>query len=220
SELEDSGPITDLSHLRDALERLYALPDVDATDDDLQIMTIHKAKGLEFGTVIVPGLDSGPGGGDPDLLLFHEMVGASRRPREGTSPANDSVGGGGPVGLLLAPIKPTGFDSDPTYRYLARLDTEAEDTEASRLLYVAITPKAREEEPIEFSWVTETSRHIGTVVHHWLQQIANEGARGWSEKRLDGLARSFTRDLVRRGLMRSDARLAAQQVATALKNAL
>src|SRR6185295_5252559 len=47
--------------------------------------------------------------------------------------------GGGPVGLLLAPIKPTGFDSDPTYRYLARLDTEAEDTEASRLFYVAAT---------------------------------------------------------------------------------
>src|ERR1051325_11905401 len=42
-------------------------------------------------------------------------------------------------GLLLAPIKATGFDSDPTYRYLARLDTEAEDTEASRLLYVAAT---------------------------------------------------------------------------------
>src|SRR5256885_440157 len=63
-----------LACLRDALERLYALPDVDATDDDVQIMTIHKAKGLEFGTVIVPGLDSSPGGGDPDLLLFNEMV--------------------------------------------------------------------------------------------------------------------------------------------------
>ncbi|MCD6043233.1 MAG: hypothetical protein K0R40_2836, partial [Burkholderiales bacterium] len=56
--LEEHGPLTDPAVLRDALERLYALPDVDATDDDLQIMTIHKAKGLEFGTVIVPGLDS------------------------------------------------------------------------------------------------------------------------------------------------------------------
>ena len=53
--LEEHGPLTDPAVLRDTLERLYALPDVDATDDDLQIMTIHKAKGLEFGTVIVPG---------------------------------------------------------------------------------------------------------------------------------------------------------------------
>ena len=37
-------------------------------------MTIHKAKGLEFGTVIVPGLDWIPGGGDADLLLFNEVV--------------------------------------------------------------------------------------------------------------------------------------------------
>src|SRR5437763_797332 len=139
SDLEDEGPITDLARLADALERLYALPDVDATDADLQIMTIHKAKGLEFGTVIVPGLDMGPGGGDPDLLLFHELVsvdGSSRRPpvKGGSEPKAS-----GRLGLLLAPIKATGSDSDPTYRYLARLDTEAEDTEASRLLYVAAT---------------------------------------------------------------------------------
>src|SRR3954467_10964576 len=139
SDLEDSGPITDLSHLRDALERLYALPDVDATDNDLQIMTIHKAKGLEFGTVIVPGLDSGPGGGDPDLLLFHEMVAAGATRDSGRPPNKGGGARSAPGGLLLAPIKATGFDSDPTYRYLARLDTEAEDPEASRLLYVAAT---------------------------------------------------------------------------------
>src|SRR4051812_47843779 len=290
SDLEDSGPITDLSHLRDALERLYALPDVDATDDDLQIMTIHKAKGLEFGTVIVPGLDSGPGGGDPDLLLFHEMVGPSRRPREG----------GGPVGLLLAPIKPTGFDSDPTYRYLARLDTEAEDTEASRLLYVAATraekrlhllacldcdkdgelkrptahtllsrawtvaadsfsaenapvaspataaaahastinrlpdgfrapeqPQAlrwsasaegRDETRIEFSWAGETARHVGTVVHRWLQRMAQDELRGWNAKRIDSLAGVFRRELQRRGVRGDDTNSAAELVRTALKN--
>ena len=75
--LEEHGPLTDPAVLRDTLERLYALPDVDATDDDLQIMTIHKAKGLEFGTVIVPGLDSWPWRRRPGLLLFNELV---RRP--------------------------------------------------------------------------------------------------------------------------------------------
>src|SRR5688572_16380173 len=102
--LEDQGPLTDLSRLRDAIDRLYALPDLDATDDDLQIMTIHKAKGLEFGTVIVPGLDLASGGNDTDLLLFNERVGspvrgeAAGRPREGGGPV-------GAAGLLLAPIK-------------------------------------------------------------------------------------------------------------------
>jgi ATP-dependent helicase/nuclease subunit A len=121
--LEEQGPITDLTRLHDALERLYALPDVDATDADLQIMTIHKAKGLEFGTVIVPGLDLGPGGGDPDLLLFNEVIG----------PPSESGG------LLLAPIKATGAETDPTYRYLRDLNADAEDVESSRLLYVAAT---------------------------------------------------------------------------------
>ena len=130
--LEEHGPLTDPAVLRDTLERLYALPDVDATDDDLQIMTIHKAKGLEFGTVIVPGLDSGPGGGDADLLLFHELV-PSRPPVKGGSEPTASGG------LLLAPIKATGDETHPTYRYLRDLNAAAEDVESSRLLYVAAT---------------------------------------------------------------------------------
>jgi ATP-dependent exoDNAse (exonuclease V) beta subunit len=40
---------------------------------------------------------------------------------------------------LLAPIKETGADDEPAYEYLKRLDREAEDTEAARLLYVAAT---------------------------------------------------------------------------------
>src|SRR6185436_19775387 len=46
--------LEDLAALDESLHQLYALPDLEASDDDLQIMTIHKAKGLEFGTVIVP----------------------------------------------------------------------------------------------------------------------------------------------------------------------
>jgi ATP-dependent exoDNAse (exonuclease V) beta subunit len=292
--LEEHGPLTDPAVLRDALERLYALPDVDATDDDLQIMTIHKAKGLEFGTVIVPGLDSGPGGGEPDLLLFNEVV-SSGRPREGGGP----IGGGG---LLLAPIKATGEETHPTYRYLRDLNADAEDVESSRLLYVAATRaehrlhlmaclgcdkdgelkkpiarsllsrawsvaagsfsaeaaaaaaedtgRARElysvnglargfqmpalpetsrwpapadgghEAEIEFSWAGEIARHVGTVVHHWLQRMADEQIRGWDARRIDRLRPTFLKELERRGIRRTHLKAAEEMVASALMNAL
>jgi len=40
---------------------------------------------------------------------------------------------------LLAPIKATGEETHPTYRYLRDLNADAEDVESSRLLYVAAT---------------------------------------------------------------------------------
>jgi ATP-dependent exoDNAse (exonuclease V) beta subunit len=291
--LEEHGPLTDPAVLRDTLERLYALPDVDATDDDLQIMTIHKAKGLEFGTVIVPGLDSGPGGGDPDLLLFNELV---RPPDKGGSEPPASGG------LLLAPIKATGEETHPTYRYLRDLDAAAEDVESSRLLYVAATraenrlhllaclgcdkdgelkkpiarsllsrawrvaeasfkahgaavaddgtdrveeiyavnrlargfrvpslpqavrwtaqPDGRKEIDIEFSWVGEVSRHVGTVVHRWLQRVASDELRGWDPQRIDSLGDSLARELQRRGVSLRDVRASASVIVVALKNAI
>src|SRR2546426_7953434 len=123
--LEHAGAIEDPAALAERLENLYALPDVAAGDDDLQIMTIHKAKGLEFDTVIVPGLDRGPGRSDPPLFLWNEVV---RPPDKG-----------GTGRLLLAPIKETGTDKDLAYKYLKDLDADAEDTESSRPLYVAAT---------------------------------------------------------------------------------
>ena len=33
---------------------------------------------------------------------------------------------------------------------------------------------------IEFSWAGETARHIGSVVHRWLQRIAEDKISGWN----------------------------------------
>ncbi len=60
--------------------------------------------------MIVPGLDGGPGGGDADLLLFNELVRPPYPPVKGGSERPASGG------LLLAPIKATGAETDPTYR--------------------------------------------------------------------------------------------------------
>jgi ATP-dependent exoDNAse (exonuclease V) beta subunit len=283
--LEHAGELEDLAALDESLAKLYALPDLEATDDDLQIMTIHKAKGLEFGTVIVPGLDKGPGRADTPLFLWRERV--------------DQTGD-----FLLAPIRETGADDDPAYRYLRKLELEAEDLEAARLLYVAATraehrlhflactrreddgslrapaprsllarawpvaephyarmapeqlamdfmhaPRAalttlrrlafdagsiapppavrwsapapeHEEAAIEFSWAGETARHVGTVVHRWLQRIAEDGLRGWDAKRIASLRKRFETDLRRRGVVPEELGRSADLVASALRNTL
>jgi ATP-dependent exoDNAse (exonuclease V) beta subunit len=283
--LERAGDLEDLAALDQALHKLYALPDLEATEDDLQIMTIHKAKGLEFGTVIVPGLDKGPGRSDTPLFLWKEQLGHER-------------------GVLLAPIKETGSEDDPAYRYLRNLEVESEDLEAARLLYVAATraenrlhllactkcddngelkppaprsllarawpvagahytrmvpeqlamdfmhaPRApittltrlaldvdriaapppvrwsapsegAEAEPIEFSWAGETARHIGTVVHRWLQRIAEDELRGWDAKRVASLKKRFERELRRRGVAPAELEGSAERVAAALRNTL
>ncbi len=91
-------------------------------DAPLQIMTIHKAKGLEFDYVLIPGLDREPRSNDKDLFLWHE---------------HNSVIADGK--LLLAPLNALGESNNPTYQYLkneAALRTKLENT---RLLYIAIT---------------------------------------------------------------------------------
>ena len=81
-------------------------------------------------------------------------------------------------------------------------------------------PEGREEQEIEFSWAGETARHVGTVVHHWLQCIADDAMRGWDARRVEALRPLFARELERRGIQRSRSKEAAGLVADALKNAL
>src|SRR5262249_44299923 len=107
--LERAGELEALAALDESLRQLSALPDLQATEDDLPIMTVHKAKGLEFGTVILPGLDKGPGRSDTPLFLWRERS----------------------SGLLLAPMRESGAEEDLAYRYLRNLEVEAEDLEAA-----------------------------------------------------------------------------------------
>jgi ATP-dependent exoDNAse (exonuclease V) beta subunit len=80
-------------------------------------MTIHKAKGLEFDTVILPGLDASPRSDDHRLLLWLEHRGE----------------------LLVAPISESGSAKEPMYRYLEIIERSKSQQEVARLLYVAAT---------------------------------------------------------------------------------
>jgi len=120
------GNVADLHELTKQVERLFALPDAQA-DESLQIMTIHKAKGLEFDTVIVPGLGRSPRRDEDKLLHWLERSHVSE-----ARTADDRD-------LLLAPISAQGEAKNPMAAYLQRLDTVKGCFENSRLLYVAAT---------------------------------------------------------------------------------
>ena len=115
--------VADIAAFEASLVRLYAAPDAQASGK-LQVMTIHKAKGLEFDYVLVPGLDRVTTGDDAQLMQWLE------RPTE--------LGLGE---LLLSPIYPPDADKkdDSIYCWIERLQQQRQAHEDERLLYVAAT---------------------------------------------------------------------------------
>ncbi|HVB48849.1 MAG TPA: PD-(D/E)XK nuclease family protein [Burkholderiales bacterium] len=75
-------------------------------------------------------------------------------------------------------------------------------------------------EQIEFSWAGETARHVGSVVHRWLQRMAEDALRGWDAKRVDSLRAQYGRERERRGVHPRDRDASAELVALALANTL
>jgi ATP-dependent exoDNAse (exonuclease V) beta subunit len=327
-EVEQGGDLPDLAALAEGIGRLYALPDVEAPET-LQIMTVHKAKGLEFDTVIVPGLGYKPKQQERRLMQW-----TVRRRAHGESD------------LLLGPIKEVGADQDPIYGYIAGLDRERELLEAGRLLYVASTrakrrlhllghatvkskngawdlrdpgsttllaqlwpaveaefeaalaelpppeteeaggrvaagshsatavlasspsrgegqaggghrtqggseaaalvidqttrrlpanwtlpeppppvewtreETTRQAERVEFTWVGVTARHVGTVVHRWLQTMGEVALEGWDDQRVRFHQPAYLAELKRLGVPQGELDFALGRVTAALRQAL
>ncbi len=105
-----------LHHFDRAIEKLYANPTVE-DEHAVQIMTMHKAKGLEFDYVLLPGLGARKGAEKPRLI--HWMAHGAD--------------------LLLAPSKETGGERSKVFDFLKSLDKEKEEFETLRLLYVSAT---------------------------------------------------------------------------------
>jgi ATP-dependent exoDNAse (exonuclease V) beta subunit len=300
---EEAGGIADFEAFAQSLDKLYALPDMAAGDDAVQIMTIHKAKGLEFDHVIVPGLGRTPPAEGKKLFLWMERAAnpdasIPRRPESNTN-------------LLLAPIDETGAERDPIYAWIKQLAAEKAAHEDGRLLYVAATrakrrlhllgetrllatdgaqaarkpdarsllaklwpvvaeefqraaatapaapaavsadgdpvpdqslrrlvsawclpaappalawtapgETARAQDDIEYSWVGATARHVGSVVHRWLQRIAGDELKGWNAARIESMRQSFNSELAALGIEEAQLAAAVERVARALANAL
>lgn len=122
-ELEADDRLWQQSTLSDVMSSLYAQSARQETCQ-VQVMTLHKAKGLEFDTVILPALDRKARGDDKQLLNWFESS-LDGEPR-----------------LLLAPFEQSGLDHarrDPINRLLRKARERCDEQEKLRLLYVACT---------------------------------------------------------------------------------
>ena len=337
---EEAGAIADFAAFTQGLDKLFAVPDVGAGEDAVQVMTVHKSKGLEFDHVIVPGLGAKPPTDKKKLFLWMERPRSMGRasdtnlpsPLAGEGPGervsasyqasfNERVNASLGTDLLLAPVEETGATADPIYAWLKQLAADKASHEDGRLLYVAATrakqrlhllgetrlasdqtpakPAARsllsklwdivehdyvaaarqavplpldggedrregESEPsttkpidqslhrltadwitpappatlawippaeparsqdvnqdaIEYSWVGETARCVGNVVHRWLQVIAEAERKGWTPERVGRMRESFSNELAALGVVSAEREVATARVNKALSNAL
>jgi ATP-dependent exoDNAse (exonuclease V) beta subunit len=121
---DGAGTAVDANELARRAAELYAVAAVE--EADVEIMTMHKAKGLEFDVVIVPGLERAGAHDDRHLLAWTKRAG---------DPEDTNI--------LLAPIPSPADEAPPIYDYLRGLEAEKDVHEQTRLLYVAATRARR-----------------------------------------------------------------------------
>ncbi len=109
----------DINALMSSINHLYSS---NTSQSPVQIMTIHKAKGLEFDIVILPSLESNKKPQDTALINWLQIP----HPTKGSQ-------------LLLSPISDIHDNADNTYHFISHIDKEKEFYEMQRLLYVAMT---------------------------------------------------------------------------------
>jgi ATP-dependent exoDNAse (exonuclease V) beta subunit len=120
AELERDSARPDPDELARRAARLYAAPAPGAVD--VEIMTIHKAKGLEFDVVLLPALERMPAR-DARSLLAWSQIATARHPH-----------------LLLAPLPPPeGEEHSPLHGFVRGVEQDKRALETARLLYVACT---------------------------------------------------------------------------------
>ncbi|MDC1513127.1 UvrD-helicase domain-containing protein [Porticoccaceae bacterium] len=132
---QTGATLSDWNSFQLAVDKLYAAPSPDDSGSEssdgsaksvIQIMTIHKAKGLEFDHVILPGLSRGSGSDKKQLLRWQQHI----------DEHSDSS-------LIMAPLGAHDEEDDSVYSYLKREDSLKTRLESTRVLYVAATRAVR-----------------------------------------------------------------------------
>jgi ATP-dependent exoDNAse (exonuclease V) beta subunit len=137
--MPDSNAVDNAAHFFAALARLEiagTLPDVARLYDeldaervatsraaDVQVMTMHKAKGLEFDHVILYGIGRHGRGGTASIMRWIDLPGAGLADEKLVSPIGSR----------------TDAARDPLHQFILHTDAARSAHEAARLLYVACT---------------------------------------------------------------------------------
>lgn len=114
-------PIT-IERITDALARLHAPAKLHSQDNPVTVMTIHKAKGLEFDQVIITGLERRSPYDDKSLIAWLET----------TLSDNESH-------WFIASMQRSQDKRQHLYDYLRKQEQAKQDYETTRLLYVGVT---------------------------------------------------------------------------------
>lgn len=164
---DQGGIIKQWDDVEKAVNDLYASPkaaaSTDANDNDnpqssvkpVQIMTIHKSKGLEFDTVIIPALDKGKRSDDKELIVWLERIGHSPQYQQQHHQQQSQ--------LLISPINATGEDPDPIYDFIRQQHAEKEQLESDRVLYVGCTRAIKQLHLLAYSAIDNKKLEAGEI---------------------------------------------------------
>ena len=118
--IEVAGTLPDVAELEAALDMEHVSSNVNAR---LQVMTMHRAKGLQFDHVLLYGLGRAPRPPEQSVLSWLDI------PDEH-----------GTTQKVISPIGPRAeLEKDPMHVYIGKVEAEKDRNELGRLLYVACT---------------------------------------------------------------------------------
>jgi len=123
----EAGPTPTATEIESAVDGLMASP-TGSEDARVQLMTIHRAKGLEFDTVVLPGLQKTVASNSRQLLYWSQVAVA------------DAVRG---IVLASRGDGTEGRRGDALESWMRRLEGDRSDLELGRLAYVGVTRARR-----------------------------------------------------------------------------
>ncbi|QQD18387.1 UvrD-helicase domain-containing protein [Spongiibacter nanhainus] len=154
-----AGLLEDIEGLERAIDSLYATPPA----NPVELMTVHRSKGLEFDVVIVPGLGRRGRNQESPLLAWYAA---------GTAQGTET---------LFAP-KPrhATADDEQLYSFIDGLQRRAATEETDRLIYVALTRAKSQLHLFGLARIDsrgDVSAEKGAFLHHLWPVLAEEFER-------------------------------------------